>query len=85
MNIYLAEASTTIFLVRIAILICCGIHIIGNPTQIQCFTIFACRVYITLGPVFKKPADTKKSGPSDSIGFQKNRPNSVKIGRNSFD
>jgi hypothetical protein len=34
--------------------------------------------------VFKKPAETKKSAPSDPAGFQKNRPNSVKTGRNPF-
>jgi hypothetical protein len=33
-------------------------------------------------PVFKKPAETKKSTPSDPAGFQKNRPNSVKFGEN---
>jgi hypothetical protein len=33
-------------------------------------------------PVFKKPAETKKSAPSDPAGFQKNRPNSVKFGEN---
>jgi hypothetical protein len=34
---------------------------------------------------FKKLAQTKKSAPFDPIGFQKNRPNSVKTGRNPFD
>jgi hypothetical protein len=33
-------------------------------------------------PVFKKSADTKNSVPSDSISFQKNRPNSVKFDKN---
>jgi hypothetical protein len=36
-------------------------------------------------PVFKKLAETKKSTPSDLVGFRKNRPNSVKTDRNSFD
>jgi hypothetical protein len=32
--------------------------------------------------VFKKPAETKKSAPSDPAGFRKNWPNSVKFGEN---
>jgi hypothetical protein len=37
---------------------------------------------IEAGAVFKKPAKTKISAPSDPAGFQKNRPNSVKFGEN---
>jgi hypothetical protein len=33
---------------------------------------------LLLVAVFKKPVDTKKSVFSNSVGFQKNRPNSVK-------
>jgi hypothetical protein len=33
-------------------------------------------------PWFKKPAETEKLGLSDPVGFQKNRPNSVRFGKN---
>jgi hypothetical protein len=35
--------------------------------------------------VFKKSVETTKLAPSDPAGFRKNRPNSVKTGRNPFD
>jgi hypothetical protein len=35
--------------------------------------------------VFKNLLETKKSVPSDPVGFRKNQLNSVKIGRNPFD
>jgi hypothetical protein len=35
--------------------------------------------------LFKNLPENKKSAPSDPAGFRKNRLNSVKISRNSFD
>jgi hypothetical protein len=46
-------------------------------TQLD-FPAAVCQV----GPVFKKPVDTKKSPPSDSVDFRKNWSNSVKFGKN---
>jgi hypothetical protein len=46
-----------------------------------------CSVFLDAvsSPLFKKLAETKKLAPFDPVGFQKNRPNSIKTGRNLFD
>jgi hypothetical protein len=38
--------------------------------------------FSTSESVFKKPTDTKKLVPSDSVGFRNNLPNSVKFSKN---